>query len=93
MPLTVNCANKNNLQETDMHYFFSQLFKRKHRREYLYDEFTPKKSSFTIWVQRLIIFIVFFIILLFVLTFNTLAEASIENNKTSINMSRDYGRH
>ena len=71
-----------------MHYFFSQLFKRKHRREYLYDEFTPKKSSFTIWVQRLIIFIVFFIILLFVLTFNTLAEASIKNNKTSINMSR-----
>lgn len=71
-----------------MNYFFRQLFKRKHRREYLYDEFTPQKSGFTIWVQRLIMFIVFVIILLFVLTFNTLAEASIEHNKTGIDNSR-----
>lgn len=71
-----------------MNYFFRQLFKRKHRREYLYDEFTPQKSSFTIWVQRLIMFIVFIIILLFVLTFSTLAEANSEHNEPNINMSR-----
>jgi len=59
-----------------MLHFIKRIFKRKPRREYLYDEFAPQKSYLVIWVQRLILFIVLVTIGTFILTLNSLANAS-----------------
>jgi len=66
--------------------FLNRFLKRKPRREYLYDEFSPQKSSLVIWVQRLILLIVLITIAIFVLSLNTMANAG-EHTSGSYNVN------
>ena len=58
-----------------MFHFKNNYSKRKPRREYLYDEFSPQKSNLVVWLQRLILLVALIIIAMFILSLNSLANA------------------
>jgi len=58
-----------------MFHFKNNYSKRKPRREYLYDDFSPQKSNIVIWLQRLILLVALIIIAMFVLSLTSLANA------------------
>ena len=54
----------------------TNFLKRKPRREYLYDEFKPRKSSAVIWLQRLIILLLLGVLVIFLMMLGNQARAS-----------------
>jgi len=52
------------------------IFKRRPRREYLQDSYKPQKSGLIIWLQRLIIFILLAVLLLFLMLMSDIVKAS-----------------
>ncbi len=67
--------------------FYQQFFKRRQRQEYLDDRYRPRKSSFLVWLQRLIFTALLVVIGVFLLLFSNYVSASSADDYPQVSMS------